>query len=138
MRGFANVITYLSLLVAVIALAMILFGCRSTELVPVETVRTEWRDRVREVHDTTTVSDTRFVYVKGDTVVDIRWYDRVREVYLYDTVLSVRTDSVPVPYPVEKRLTRWEQLKMDYSTYVILALTFGMVIVFWLVKKRSG
>lgn len=126
-----------TVIICLVGIAL-LTGCRSTEYVPVETVKTEYKDRVREVHDTTMVQDTRLIYVKGDTVLDIRYRDRTRNVYLHDTLWYVCTDSVQVPYPVEKELTKWEQFKVDYSTYIILALTFGLVIVIWLVRKRGG
>lgn len=52
----------------------------------------------------------------------------------------VRVDSVPVPYPVEKELTAWQQTKMDYGGYaltlVALAVLLGLPLaVRWLLKK---
>lgn len=49
---------------------------------------------------------------------------------------SVRSDSIPVPYPVEKRLTRWEQTKMDFGGFALGAVgAVVCVAVIWLIKK---
>lgn len=33
---------------------------------------------------------------------------------------SIKADSIPVPYPVEKPLTKWEQTKQNYGGYAIV------------------
>lgn len=49
---------------------------------------------------------------------------------------SVKSDSIPVPYPVEKELTRWEQAKMDLGGVAIGVLAAVVCIaVVWLIKK---
>ena len=49
---------------------------------------------------------------------------------------SVKSDSIPVPYPVEKKLTRWEQTKMDVGGIAIGFMATVMVIaVVWLVRR---
>lgn len=112
-------------------------GCTTTRHVPVESVRTEYRDNVREVHTTDSVTDTRFVYVKGDTVID--WRDRVKwkERIVHDLIYIERVDSIPVPYPVEKPLTRWQQTKMDFGGMALGGVAAAVCIaVVWLIKKN--
>lgn len=50
---------------------------------------------------------------------------------------SQKTDSVPVPYPVEKKLTKWENAKMNIGGIAIEAVIAVAVLAFiaWLVKK---
>lgn len=49
---------------------------------------------------------------------------------------SVRSDSIPVPYPVERRLNAWEQTKLDFGGYALVALAAMLcVAVAWLIKK---
>lgn len=105
----------------------ILCGCR-TQYVPVEAVRTEFVDKTAMVHVIDSVTDTRFVYVKGDTV--IAWRDRIkwRERELHDTVFIARTDSIRIPYPVERNLSRWEKVKMDYGGFTIGVTLIAIVI----------
>lgn len=57
---------------ALIWLLVSLCGCTTTKYVPVETVRTEYRDHDVERTVADTVHHNRFVFVKGDTVLDIR------------------------------------------------------------------
>lgn len=118
---------------------MLLSGCTRTVYEPVETVRTEYKDRDVERLVTDTVLDTRFVWVKGDTVVDIREKEHIRRVEIHDTCYVVRTDSVAVPYPLEKKLTRWEQAKMDLGGVAIGVLAAVVCIaVVWLIKRGRG
>ncbi len=123
---------------------IILFGCRTaTRYVPVESVRTEYRDRVQlQTHiDSVFQRDSVAVYINGDTVQITRWKDRLKYVNreVHDTIVSVRTDSVAVPYPVEKELTRWQQTKMELGGIAIgaaIALFIALCIaVVWLIKK---
>ena len=86
-------------------------SCTSTSYVPVETVRTEYRDRVTESVriDTVALRDSVAVYINGDTVRITRYRDRWRDrvILKRDTLSQVKTDSIAVPYPVERSLTRW-------------------------------
>lgn len=113
-----------------------LCSCTRTVYEPVETVRTEYKDLGVEHLVADTVHDTRFVWVKGDTVVDIREKEHILRVEIHDTCYVVRTDSVAVPYPVERELTRWEQTKMDFGGVAIGVLAaVACIAVVWLIKK---
>lgn len=51
-------------------------------------------------------------------------------------LLSVKSDSIPVPYPVEKKLTRWEQTRMDFGGFALGGIAVALcVAVVWLIKK---
>lgn len=111
-------------------------ACTRTVYTPVEHTKYEDRDVVKTLTDTFRVSDTRFIYVKGDTVVD--WRERLRDriVEIHDTVHIERLESIPAPYPVEKSLSRWQRTKQDYGGYaltlvVLAVLTFTI----WLAYK---
>lgn len=113
-----------------------LCGCTSTKYVPVETVRTEYRDREINTYVTDTVHDTRFVMVKGDTILDFREKERVHRVEIHDTLYILSTDTIRSPYPVEKPLTRWQRAKMDLGGVAIGALIITIcAAVVWLIKK---
>ena len=60
--------------------------------------------------------------------------DSIRE--LRQRLESVKSDSIPVPYPVERELTRWQQTKMDFGGFALGGLAIGLCIaVLWLIKK---
>lgn len=114
----------------------LLCACTATKYVPTESVRIEYKDNIKEVHTTDSAVDTRFVYVKGDTVID--WRDRVkwRDRLVHDSIYIEKVDSVPVPYPVEHKLSRWERAKMDFGGMAIGGMAIALcVAVVWLVKR---
>lgn len=124
------------LTMAAMAAGLMLTACTRSVYVPMESVRTEWRDREVERLVTDTVRDTQFVWVKGDTVVDIREKERIRRVEIRDTCFVERIDSIRVPYPVAKELTRWEQAKMDFGGMAMGGFAITLCIaVAWLIKK---
>ena len=132
--GCLSVIAVYTLAIA--GCLLLICGCTTTKYVPVETTHTEYKDREVERIVTDTISDTRFVYVKGDTIVDIRYKERVRIVQERDTCVIERIDSVQVPYPVERELSRWERVKMDLGGIALGGLIFAILaIAIWLVIK---
>lgn len=117
-------------------LAVGVAGCTRTVYTPVESVRTEYRDHDVERLVADTVRDTRVVYVKGDTVRDWRIREHQRHVAVHDTCLIEHVDTIRVPYPVERKLTKWQQTKIDYGGEAMIA--FAVIIVaavIWLIKK---
>ena len=122
--------------IAIILLALAICSCRSVKYVPVETVKTDSVYVNKWHRDSVHVRDSVFVLIKGDTV----FRDRYKVVYLdklvIDTFFIERVDTVRVPYPVEKELTRWQRFKMDvggFSFGGIVALV--LVVVGWMVYK---
>lgn len=49
---------------------------------------------------------------------------------------SVKVDSVPVPYPVERPLSKWDQVKMEAGGWAIGGLIVAVIAVVWLVFKK--
>lgn len=119
-------------------IGMLAGSCRSIQYVPVETVKYEYITRDSIQLDSVYVKDSILIRQKSDTV----FLDKYRYVYKYkyidkvDTVL--RVDSVAVPYPVEKELTRWQQMKMDFGATAtgILALLLGITVFYIFVKSK--
>lgn len=96
---------------------LILSSCKSIQYVPVETVRTEYKVRVDTFlqKDSFVVKDSVYIHERNDTVFvkhfKTKYIDRWKEVIRTDTL--IKNDSIQVPYPVEKKLSRWQQVKMD-------------------------
>lgn len=133
-RAFASAVVAFVLLM----LACLMCGCR-TQYVPVETVRIVESGEVRAERVIDSVFNDRFVYIKGDTVFVYKWRDRWRTEIKRDSIYINKTDTIRVPYPVERKLTKWEQAKMDFG-----GIAFGGVIVAvaviavlaWIARKR--
>lgn len=131
----------LGALMAVVAMiaATFLCGCTKTVYVPAESAsyRADTVRLVTQRTDSVYRLDSVFVLQKGDTVVinryRERWRDR-REV-VHDTTVAVRTDTIRVPYPVEKTVEVekpfpwWSKLLMLVG---ILALSIAVA---WLALK---
>lgn len=131
-----NVAFAVSIIIVAMLLCSLLGSCTTTKYVPVESVRTEYRDRDVERLVADTVHNTCLVWVKGDTVVDIREKERIRRVELHDTCYIERTDTIRQPYPVERSLSRWEQTKMDFGGFALGGIAVVLCIaVVWLIRK---
>lgn len=135
--GCLGIIAFNALMwAALIWLLVSLCGCTTTKYAPVESVRTEYRDGDVEHVVTDTVHHNRFVFVKGDTVLDIRdrWHRSTE--YVHDTMRVIQSDTIRVPYPVERRLSKWEQTKMDFGGIALGILAAALSIaVLWLIRK---
>lgn len=125
-----------------LVLALALCGCTTTRYVPVERV-THHTDTVRELAvriDSVMTRDSVAVYMSGDTVYLTRYRDRFRYSERIDTVYRSVADSVrvPQPYPVERKLTAWEQVKQDAGGWALAAVGILAVAVAWLAKSKRG
>ena len=83
------------------------------QYVPVETVRLDSIYLTQTLRDSIVRYDSVYVRDKGDTLYVERWKYLYRDKVRVDTMVSVRVDTLAVPYPVEKELTRWERVKME-------------------------
>lgn len=149
----------IALLICLLVLAT---GCARKVYVPVEntTVKTDTVTHYINNTDSVTViervyeSDTRYdsiapildslnrvigwdrYHFRESTKKDSREMQRMQA--LVDSLKAVKRDSVekPVPYPVERELSRWERTKMDFGGMAIGALIIALcVAVAWLIKK---
>lgn len=108
-----------------------LCGCKGVEYVPVKEVQTEYRDRWHR--DSVHVLDSVIVETKGDTVYRTRWRTEYRDVLRVDSFIKV--DTMTVPYPVERALTKWERARIDWGGWAMLAVVVLSVAVVWLVRR---
>lgn len=94
---------------------------------------------LKENGDTARHDKERVVYVASHCEKELEHTVRQQDSTIKSLRLlleSVKSDSIPVPYPVEKRLTRWEQTKMDFGGFALGAVGAVVCIaVVWLIKK---
>ena len=93
-------------------------SCR-TQYVPVETIRTEYKTRDSIRFDSIYEHDSIFLFVKGDTVYKEKYRYKYRYLTINKTDTVMLTDSVQIPYPVEKQLTRWQQMKIELGGWAV-------------------
>lgn len=166
-RAAIETVAVFAVAMAICAAIGALCGCTRKVYVPVEsvTVRTDTVETVKVRVDS--VRLTERIYEKDlryDSVAPIidslnrvigwdRWHFRestkkdesaiYRLQSLVDSLRAVKRDSVdrPVPCPVERKLTRWERVKMDAGGMAIgvgmVLLVVVIALVMWLIKVRK-
>ena len=125
--------------ILVCLLLSLLTGCKTVQYIPVETVRTDTTYIIKQLRDSIMLHDSIYIheYQRGDTIFRdrIQYRDRWRDRWRTDTIYRSRTDSIAVPYPVEKPLTRWQRFYLNYgkmTSGVTIALILLLAI--WAVK----
>ena len=126
----------------VILVAVLLVGCKTKErVVTVEKVRNDTTYITKHQRDSVWLHDSIHVTEKGDTIRIERWHTKYIEKVTHDTLYQHKTDSVPVPYPVEKlverELTWWQQTRMHLGE-ALLAIAGIAVVVFVVRRKLKG
>lgn len=91
-----------------------LMGC-AVKYVPVETVKVEKVTEHDSIFQETVKHDSVLVDKRGDTVFVEKWHTLYKDRWRDRWRDSVRVDSVQVPFPVERELSRWEQFCLDYG-----------------------
>lgn len=116
-----------------------LTGCKTVKFVPVPEYHTLYKTRVDTVQrwDSVYFRDSVYIAAKDDTVylTKTHWRERFRNVYHVKVDTVMQRDSIPVPYPVEKQLTKWEQWKMDMGGWAIGVVAVFVILVIIKVTK---
>lgn len=107
------------LYIILLTLAICLTSCRSIKYVPVETVKTEYKTRDSIRFDSIYEHDSIFLFVNGDTVYKEKYRYKYRYLTINKTDTVMLTDSVQIPYPVEKQLTRWQRMKIELGGWAV-------------------
>lgn len=111
----------------------LLSGCKSVQYVPVETVRTDSVYVDRFQRDSIYQRDS--VYINRWTAGDTIYQDKIVYKYIYrdkvkyDTVSILRSDTVRVPFPVDRELSKWEQIRLDVGGWAIGIVIITILIV---------
>ena len=123
----------------VILVAVLMAGCKTKErVVTVEKVRTDTTYIMKHQRDSVWLHDSIHVAEKGDTIRIEKWHTKYIEKATHDTLYQHKTDSVPVPYPVEKLVERelswWQQTRIHLANIMLWLLGIGGVL--FIFKKK--
>lgn len=142
-EDYLRQIIFAFMLAAAFIMLMMLQSCR-TKYVSVP----EYHNVYINKHDTLTKHDSVYQrvfvdrYVKGDTIylTKIKVDYRFRNLYKTRYRDSLKIDSIRVPYPIERKLNKWENLKMEVGGWAIGGLSAVVIaliayIVTWLVRR---
>lgn len=111
-----------------VAALVLLSGCSRVQYVPMQTVLKDSIVFHRIDIDSVIIKDSIFIDRTKDTVY--KYMERWQEKYIIrnDTTIIERVDSIPVEVKVEKQLTRWQQIKIDYGDNVLVMLVAIIVV----------
>ena len=119
-----------------LSVCLMIVSCRSVKYVPVETVKTDSVYVNKVQRDSIRLQDSIFVFVKGDTVRIEKYKYLYRDRVVRDTVRLVERDSVQVPVPVEKELSRWQRWKQEVGGFAMAGITVLLAVgIFRIVRK---
>lgn len=121
----------------IILLASAIWSCRSIKYVPVESIQYDSVYLNKVVKDSIYIKDS-VLLVKGDTIIEYRYKYIYQYKYKTDTLYVTKTDSVQVPYPVEKQLTWWQQFQIDVGGWAIgIAIILAIIVIMVVVRKMK-
>lgn len=119
-------------MLSILLVTLCLCGCKTVKFVPVPEYHTLYKTRVDTVQlcDSVYFRDSVYVAAKGDTVylTKTHWRERFRNIYHVKADTVMQLDSIRVPYPVEKQLTKWQQWKMDAGGWAMGAVAVLVIL----------
>ena len=123
------------MLVVMVIVATVLFGCSTIKTVEVEKVRTDTVYQNHTLRDSIFVEqhDSIVLYAKGDTVTVEKWHwrDRWRDRVKTDTIYKSKTDTVTKTITKTKTdsvLTWWQKVRMWVGTAALILLALLVVV----------
>ena len=123
------------LLIAI--LAGLVLGCKPYRVAQRETVIKDSLYIVQRMIDRVLIRDSVYERHVHDTVYKYKERETVRYLSLRDTLYIEKRDSVSVPYPVERQLTKWEAARMRLGDILLAVFIAGLLyVVVWLIKRR--
>lgn len=150
------------LVAGIVVFVVALFcGCKTVEYVPIETSHNEYHNHTDSViKSDTLIREKNTIIRELDSAAaaqyDIRLKNAERAFLIQtkefekqiqklleqksDTV--TKSDTIQVPVPVERKLSQWEQVKMDYGAVAIggtavAFLLLLLMIIKWMRKKKG-
>lgn len=109
-------------------LLLVVWSCRTTEYVPVEVIKSDTTYINKVQRDSIYQLDSVYILDRGDTVLITKTKYLYRDKLVRDTVYMSKTDSIQVPYPVERKLTKWEQFRLDVGGWAIVTVIIIILI----------
>lgn len=124
MRKIIKIQLRILLVGIVIIIVLMLFTSCKTKHVPVESVKTEYRDKY--IRDSIFQKELVRIYQKGDTVFKDSIVYKYNNKFIKDTVNI--TDTIRVPYPVKgdpievNRLKWYQEASVWFTSLALIAL----------------
>lgn len=141
----------------VLSWLLCLVGCRTVRYVPVPEYHTRYKTRVDTVQRWDSVRDVQWMTVKevdsaqlaalGIQIKGLKNAFLIERNKLLQKMSNEKThkidtvmqrDSIPVPYPVEKPLTKWQRWKIDLGGWAMGVAAVMIIVVVILAVLKVG
>lgn len=114
----------------------VICSCRTVKYVPVETVKVDTTYINKLQRDSIYMLDSVYVKEIGDTVLIEKYKYLYRDKLVRDTMYISKADSIQVPYPVEKELTKWQQFRMYFGGWAMCIVVISiLILIVYKIKK---
>lgn len=115
--------------IIILLLILIFTGCSKMVYIPVESVKTEYRNVLQR--DSIHILDSVFMSVKGDTVYKEKYKTIYKDKLKRDSIHI--NDTIRIPYPVDKivevnKLNWFQKISMYGFTSIIVGLIIWFLI----------
>jgi hypothetical protein len=136
--------------------ALFMLSCK-TEYIPVETSHTEhhWHtDSIKEVdsviherHTTIMQLDSVAMAQYGIKLKNaerawlVKSWELERQIEQLQKMSAFRDtvrDTIQVPYPVEKKLSKWQQAKVDWAGWAMLGVLVVIILFLFIIPRWKG
>lgn len=140
---YSALLFFLYLTLAIVACFM-MAGCYAVRYVPVESVSHDSVFVSRVDRDSIYVHDSIYIEVfsKADTIYQTKYVQKVVycDVMRIDTMVVERVDTIRLPYPVERNLSKWEKIKLDFGGMSLggIGIFVLSAVTIWLLRRKRN
>ena len=125
------------LFIAILA-GLSLLGCKPYKVAQRDTVVRYSLYITQRMIDRVLIRDSVYERHVHDTVYKYKERETVRYLAMRDTLYVERRDSVSVPYPVERELTKLEATRMRLGDILLVIVNIGIIyVVIWMIRRRK-
>ena len=125
------------LFIAILA-GLSLLGCKPYKVAQRDTVIRDSLYITQRMIDRVLIRDSVYERHVHDTVYKYKERETVRYLAMRDTLYVERRDSVSVPYPVERELTKLETTRMRLGDILLVIVNIGIIyVVIWMIRRRK-
>ena len=143
--------------VVLFIIAVCFYGCKSVQYVPVETSHTEhhWHtDSIKEVDSVIHEKHTTIMQLDSEAMSHygiqlknaerawlVKSWELERQIENLQRLTAIRDtvrDTIQVPYPVEKKLSKWQQTKVDWGGWAMLSALVVIILFLFIIPRWKG
>ena len=132
-----GIVVWLMLVFLCGMILMAMGSCKSVQYVPVETIKHDSVYITQHSKDSIYLHDSIHIVEKADTVLIERWHTRWRDRVRTDTIYISKADTIQIPYPVEREMSKSEKMYINIGKWSVGVITgLFLVLVFYIFARR--